>query len=77
MKMKSLKNRAYEKLNSEMNEYLNEVKTKPPGEIIKSAYEITYKEEILCLFDGGKTFSDKQYRAVLKTKNALDYLYRK
>lgn len=28
------------------------------------------------MFDSGKTFGDKQYRAVLKTKNALDYLYR-
>lgn len=75
-KRKSLEDRAYEKINREMNEYLAEIKTKAPEEIVEAAYEITYKQEILCMFECEGAFNDKQSMAILKTKNALDYLYR-
>ena len=74
-KRKSLEDRAYEKINREMNEYLAEIKTKSPEEIVEAAYEITYKQEILCMFESEGTFNDKQNMTILKTKNALDYLY--
>ena len=74
-KKKSLEDRAYEKINREMNEYLAKIKTKSPEEIVEAAYEITYKQEILCMFECEGTFNDKQSMAILKTKNALDYLY--
>ena len=74
-KRKSLEDKAYEKINREMNEYLAEIKTKSPTEIVEAAYEITYKQEILCMFECEGAFSDKQSLAILKTKNALDYLY--
>lgn len=71
----SLSDRAYVKINREMNKYLAEIKTKSPEEIVEAAYEITYKQEILFMFECEGTFNDKQCKAVLKTKNALDYLY--
>ena len=74
-KRKSLEDRAYEKINREMNEYLAEIKTKSPEEIVEAAYEITYKNEILGMFEWEGAFNDKQCKAILKTKNALDYLY--
>ena len=74
-KKKSLEDRAYEKINREMNEYLAEIKKKSPEEIVEAAYEITYKQEILCMFECEGAFNDKQSMAILKTKNALDYLY--
>lgn len=74
-KRKSLEDRAYGKINREMNEYLAEIKKKSPEEIVEAAYEITYKQEILCMFECEGAFNDKQSMAILKTKNALDYLY--
>ncbi len=74
-KKKSLEDRVYEKINREMNEYLAEIKTKSPEEIVEAAYEITYKQEILFMFEEEDRFSNSQCRAILKTKNALDYLY--
>lgn len=75
-KRKSLEDRAYEKINREMNEYLAEIKTKSPEGIVEAAYEITYKQEILGMFECEGAFNDKQSMAILKTKNALDYLYK-
>lgn len=74
-KRKSLEDRAYEKINREMNEYLAEIKTKSPEEIVEAAYEITYKQEILSMFECEGEFNKEQCKAVLKTKNALDHIY--
>lgn len=70
-KKKSLEDRAYEKINREMKEYLAEIKTKSPEEIVEAAYEITYKQEILCMFECEGAFNDKQSLAILKTKMLL------
>ena len=74
-KKKSLEDRAYEKVQREFDEYIADIKTKSPNEIVNAAYEITYKEEILSMFEIDGAFNDKQSLAILKTKNALDYLY--
>ena len=74
-KKKSLEDRAYEKVQREFDEYIADIKTKSPEEIVEAAYEITYKQEILCMFECEGAFNDKQSVAILKTKNALDYLY--
>lgn len=74
-KRKSLEDRAYEKINREMKEFIADIKTKSPDKIVEAAYEITYKEEILSMFECEGAFNDKQCMAILKTKNALDYLY--
>lgn len=73
--IKSLEDRAYEKIKREFDEFIADLKTKSPTEIIEAAYEITYKQNILFLFEEEGAFSDKQSKAVLKTKNALDHIY--
>lgn len=75
-KRKSLEDRAYEKINREFDDYIVDIKTKSPDEIVRAAYEITYKQEILSMFEIDGAFNDKQSMAILKTKNALDYLYK-
>ena len=71
----SLSDRAYIKINREFNEFIANLKTKSPDEIVEAAYEITYKQEILFMFECEGNFSDKQCKAVLKTKNVLDHIY--
>ena len=74
-KKKSLDDRAYEKVQREFDAFIADIKTKSPNEIVNAAYEIVYKEEILSMFEIDGAFNDKQSLAILKTKNALDYLY--
>ena len=74
-KKKSLDDRAYEKVQREFDAFIADIKTKSPNEIVNAAYEIVYKEEILSMFEIDGAFNDKQSMAILKTKNALDYLY--
>lgn len=58
---------------------IEELKTKPPSEIIESAYELTYKEDILLSFDfdfeGNYPLTNEQAKALLSLKYPLDYLY--
>lgn len=74
-KKKSLEDRAYEKVQREFDKYIADIKTKSPTEIVEAAYEIAYKQDILFMFEEEGSFNDKQCTAILKTKNALDYLY--
>lgn len=74
-KRKSLEDRAYEKINREFSAFLADIKTQSPDKIVEAAYEIVYKDEILGMFEWEGAFTDKQCMALLKTKNALDYLY--
>lgn len=74
-KKKSLEDRAYKKIKRELDEYIADIKTKSPTEIVEAAYEITCKREVVSLFEWECAFSDKQSKAVLKTKNALDHIY--
>ena len=74
-KRKSLDDRAYEKIQREFDAFIADIKTKSPDEIVRAAYEITYKEEILSMFECDGNFNDRQCMALLKTDNALDYLY--
>ena len=71
-KKKSLDDRAYEKVQREFDAFIADIKTKSPTEIVEAAYEITYKQEILCMFECEGAFNDKQSVAILKTKNALE-----
>ena len=40
--IKSLEDRAYEKIKREFDEFIADLKTKSPTEIIEAAFEITY-----------------------------------
>ena len=65
----------YEKMKMELDNFKNELKTKTPDEIIKSAYELVTKEDILTVFEIEEGFELKEYKALLKTKKPLEYLY--
>lgn len=67
--------RLYEKMSAEYDDFLEELKTKPPGKIIESAYEKVFKEDILMTF-GSDEFSDEQIDALLALEEPLDSLYR-
>ena len=68
-------NKLYEKMKNELNELKTELKSKPPDEIIQSAYELATKEDILTIFEVEENFELKDYKALLKTKKPLEYLY--
>ncbi len=65
----------YEKMKAELDNFKNKLKTKTPDEIIKSAYELVTKEDILTVFEIDEGFELKEYKALLRTKNPLEYLY--
>lgn len=70
-------NDLYEKLNKENKEYKNKISLLSPKEIIKSAYPIAIKEELVDLFYGGSRFSIRILKALLEKDNTLEYLYDK
>ncbi|CCY66451.1 putative uncharacterized protein [Clostridium sp. CAG:678] len=74
-----LNHKVWQKMQAELDSFISEFKTKPPGELIESAYELIYKQDILQSFDfdvdGNYPLTDEQAKALLSMKNPLDYLY--
>lgn len=74
-----LNQKVWEKMQAELDRFIKGLKTKPPDEIIESAYELIYKEDILQSFDfefyGNCPLSNEQAKALLSLKHPLDYLY--
>ena len=68
--------RLLEKMKAEYDSFIAFVKTKPPDEIIASAYEIVTKKDIIefCEFQSA-SLSEKQYNALLSSTNTLDEVY--
>lgn len=64
-------------MQAELDSFIAELKTKPSSEIIESAYELTYKEDILQSFnfEGNYPLTNEQAKALLSLKHPLDYLY--
>lgn len=69
----------FEKMQAELDSFIEELETKPPSEIIEFAYELTYKEDILQSlvfdFEGNYPLTNEQAKALLSLKYPLDYLY--
>lgn len=65
----------HDKLNKEYELFIDNLKTLSPEKIIKSAYEIVAKEDILSIFEFGNALDFKQARALNSMKKPLDYLY--
>lgn len=65
----------YKKMKMELDDFKSALKIKSPDEIIKSAYELATKEDILTIFEVEENFELKDYKALLKTKKPLEYLY--
>lgn len=74
-----LNQKVCDKMQAELDSFIEELKTKPPSDIIESAYELTYKEDILESFDfdfeGNYPLTNEQAKALLSLKYPLDYLY--
>lgn len=74
-----LNQNAWQKMQAELDSFIEELKTKPPSEIIESAYELIYKQDILQSFDfdvdGNYPLTNEQAKALLSLKYPLDYLY--
>lgn len=65
----------YDKMSTEYDVFLEELKTKPPGKILDAAYEKVFKEDILMIFESGE-FSNEQISALLALEEPLESLYR-
>lgn len=74
-----LNQKVWQKMQAELDSFIEELKTKPPSEIIESAYELIYKQDILQSFDfdvdGNYPLTNEQAKALLSLKYPLDYLY--
>lgn len=74
--MSSLNELLFEKMSTEYEDYINSVKSYTDSDaVIRSAYEITMKSDILVCFENENILSDKECRALLKRKCPLDTLY--
>ena len=69
----------------EYDEYIHKMEILPPKEIIKNAYEIVYKYEILYMFETEDCYyriydpvdGQRPYKKLLEMDYPLDYLYQK
>ena len=75
---KNLDVQLYKKVQSEYNKFIAEMKKEPADVIIESAYEIVSKENILMYCEEyDLKLSEKQFIALMSSKNTLDEVYRK
>ena len=65
----------YEKMKRELADLKANLIQKPPEEIIQSSYELVTKEDILTVFEIEESFELQEYKALLRTKKPLEYLY--
>lgn len=66
----------YDKMQTEYNEYLDELKNSDSQNIINNAYQITMKEELVAMFyPESEKYDMEDIRALNKTKNPLEELY--
>ena len=67
----------YNKVKSEYDEFIADMKKHPAEIIIESAYEIVSKENIVMYCEEYPiSLTDKQFAALLSSKNTLDEVYR-
>jgi hypothetical protein len=66
----------YDKVKSEYDSFIDNMKKEPAKNIIGSAYEIVKKEDItLYCQEYTPELTDKQYAALMSSKNTLDEVY--
>lgn len=65
------------RINDENNRFLEDMKKRPPEEIIKSAYEIVIKEQIaMFVSEVPQIIDENKVDALLSSKNTLDEIYK-
>lgn len=70
-----LETRLYEKMAQENEEYLAKMKTKPAEEIINSAYQIAWRENVLLLFEDSTELNPRQLQLLVDLSSPLATLY--
>lgn len=70
-----LEQQLYEKMEREHGEYLAGVKTWPADEIIQSAYQIAWRENLLYLMEGSTSLTARQLRTLLEMEAPMAELY--
>lgn len=69
-----MKNKLIERVNNELNQYLEALEKKTAWEVIGAAYEICWKNEFVCVIENSE-LSDEAIAFLLKLSNILDTLY--
>ncbi len=72
--IEELSNKVYKKLEHEFDMFKESCLTKTKEEILKSAYEIAVKEEIIESFNSN-IYEEEQYLALLENDNMLENIY--
>ena len=74
--MESLRQKFYNKLAKEYEEYEEQLKELPKEEIIKKSYETAIKNEMTYYFDpGSEYFNEKQLKVLNKLEKPMDEIY--
>lgn len=75
-----IRERLYDKIQNEYEEYINYLKKLPPSEIISQAYKKVVYEDLLAIFEYENiydTFSEEQMLKLLELNNPLYECYDK
>lgn len=76
MNENEIRNKLYERMQKEYNDFINNLKEASPKEIIDSSYQITMKEELVSMFyPECNDFSIEEIKTLNKTKKPLEELY--
>lgn len=70
-----LESQLYEKMSAENEVFLADMKTKPVDEIIQSAYQIAWRENVLYLFEDETPLTVRQLEVLLELEQPLSELY--
>jgi len=65
----------YDKLRIDYNEYLDNLRTMPPQQIIEKSYETVTKEGILTCFEGREYLTETESMALIEKNYGLDDFY--
>ncbi len=75
MTLEELNTAAYEKMYAELEAFIKELQTSPPGTVIELAYELVVKEDMLLSLEMND-LTAAQCKALLKEKKPLDKLFK-
>ena len=70
-----LETQLYDKMKAENTAYLAQLQTRPVGEIIENAYQIAYRENVLCLLEDSTTLTIRQLQTLLEMPDTMAELY--
>ncbi len=76
MTTQELREKLFQKAEAEQKQFIDEMKLKPPQEIIDAAYRIVAREDVLMALNPSNQFlNEKQVKALLKENYPLEMCY--